>query len=113
MKGAQVMPEPGSSPPQITLSVVDGHSRPATVDIAIGLESVEIRCNDTPVAIHDRAEFAAWLERPSANFTAGTVVWLWTGHQHRLWIRHRIPAHPVPAHVVHDLRRRLDPGPRP
>lgn len=96
----------------VILNVVDIESKPAIVEIVFGASTVEIRCNETLVATEDRRRLNAWLEHPDSHLTSGQVIWLWTGRQYRLWIRHLVPAHPLPVDVIHDLRRHLTPAPR-
>jgi hypothetical protein len=91
----------------VVLKVTDTDYQPATIELKIDSDKVEIHCRGRLVAVQDREDLSAYLARPNGPLSCGDLVWLWSGWQFRIWIRHLVPAHLLAFGVVEDLRRAL------
>jgi hypothetical protein len=87
------------------IEMLDRWHRPATVEVNVRRDTVELRCEDTIVGIANRDFLHAWLRNPDSPYVYDETTWLPMGFGDvALAIDDRIPAWCLSRSILNNLK---------
>jgi hypothetical protein len=86
------------------LDVEDRLGATVVLDVSIRRDTIELRLQNALVGIADRDQLREWLRAPEGMFVCDDLTWLWNGFCVGIYVRDRVPASLLQAHIVETLR---------